>query len=150
MNIALALMLLGAAAEEPWTEMKRGEPIGKSPVVELHKLLAEPAAYEGKTIVTEGEVKAACSRKGCWMEMAAGDKACRVTFKDYGFFVPKDAQGARARVEARVEVKKLPAKMVEHYKEEGASIATASDGSAQEIRLVASGVELKRPAAQKR
>lgn len=148
--IALSLLVPALAladGEGEWTSLKRGAPIGKSPVLDLAKILAAPEAHQGMTFVTEGEIQKACSRKGCWMELAAGDKHCRVTFKDYGFFVPKDAMGARARVEGVLEVTKVARGMVEHLSEEGAKFQKAADGSAMEIRLVASGVELTRPAA---
>ena len=97
----------------------------------------------------EGLVRRACSRKGCWMELAAGaDKAspgCRVTFKDYGFFVPTDSAGARAKVQGAVMIHKVEPQWVAHMEEEGAHFASKNpDGSANEVRLVATGVELTR------
>ncbi len=68
-----------------------------------------------------------------------------MTFKDYGFFVPTDSAGSKARVEARVESKLIKPELVAHLEQEGANFANKSaDGSAREVRLVASGVELWR------
>ncbi len=68
---------------------------------------------------------------------------CRVTFKDYGFFVPTNSGGAHAKVEGVVEVEKVAASHVKHLEEEGATFAKkAPDGTAEEVRLVATGVEL--------
>ena len=37
---------------------------------------------------------AACQVKGCWMTADLGNgESMRIRFKDYGFFVPKDAGG---------------------------------------------------------
>ncbi len=70
---------------------------------------------------------------------------CRVTFKDYGFFVPTDSAGSKARVEANVETATLKPEMVAHLEQEGGHFPSkAADGSAQEVRLVATGVELWR------
>lgn len=70
---------------------------------------------------------------------------CRVTFKDYAFFVPTDSAGSSARVEATVEVADLEPQYVAHMEHEGARfVSKRTDGSAQEVRLVATGVELWR------
>lgn len=116
---------------------------------ELGRVLANPGEFQGKTLVVEGQVRRACSRKGCWMELATSNEAsapgCRVTFKDYGFFVPKDSSGSSARVEAVVEVADLEPSYVSHMEQEGARFASKNpDGSAREVRLVAQGVELWR------
>jgi hypothetical protein len=131
-------------------EPKRfGEPIRQESVADLTRVLATPKEFKDKHLVVEGTVRRACSRKGCWMELAAsGDLAapgCRVTFKDYGFFVPTDSAGSSARVEANVEVAKLEASHVAHMEQEGAQFRNKQpDGSAEEVRLVATGVELWR------
>lgn len=139
-----------AAAEDPRPAPKRyGAPIQSTSRQALSEVLASPGAHAGKTVVVEGQVRRACSRKGCWMELAASKEAdapgCRVTFKDYGFFVPTDSAGSSARVEASVEVAKLEPSYVAHMEQEGARFANKkADGSAEEVRLVATGVELWR------
>ncbi|MEZ4231021.1 MAG: DUF4920 domain-containing protein [Polyangiaceae bacterium] len=117
--------------------------------VSLSEVLSKPKAYEGKTVHVDAKVRRACSQKGCWMELAEGaeDKAatCRVTFKDYGFFVPTDSAGAEARLEGVVKLKKVTADHVQHMEQEGATFADKHpDGSASEVALVATGVELKK------
>jgi hypothetical protein len=70
---------------------------------------------------------------------------CRVTFKDYGFFVPLDSAGSKARVQGTVEVTQVGPDQVAHLESEGAHFASKQpDGTAREVRLVASGVELWR------
>ena len=115
----------------------------------LSEVLAAPEKFQGRPVLVEGYVRRACSRRGCWMELAEGAdpklEGCRVTFKDYGFFVPTDSAGSSARVAAALEVASLTPATVEHMEREGAKIPHKSaDGSAREVRLVASGVELWR------
>jgi hypothetical protein len=70
---------------------------------------------------------------------------CRVSFKDYGFFVPTDSAGARAKVQGTFGMNVLPAERVLHLESEGGRFPQKNpDGSANELRLVASGVELWR------
>lgn len=126
-----------------------GKPLGASPQVELAAILAAPQSFHEKKVLVDGHVTRACSRKGCWMEVAV-DKSpdaprCRVTFENYGFFVPKDSAGSHARLEGTVQVTEVKAGAVEHYESEGAKFAGKhADGSAREVRLVATGVELER------
>lgn len=139
------------AAPKPANDVVRvGAPIASQRRERLATVLKDPAAFVGQTLVVEGNVRRACSRKGCWMELAAdataSAPACRVTFKDYGFFVPTDSAGRIAKVEGTLEVAKLKARHVEHLAEEGATFKDkAPDGTVEEVRFVATGVELRRP-----
>jgi hypothetical protein len=127
-----------------------GEPLGeKGEAVTLATLLAGGEHYAGRAVTVEGLVRRACTRRGCWMELApSADKAqagCRVTFKNYGFFVPTDSAGAHARVQGVVDVSQVAAPVVRHLEEEGAVFPhKASDGTAAEVHILASGVELSR------
>jgi hypothetical protein len=126
-----------------------GTPLGASPKARLADVLKAPDKFADQSVLVEGDVRRACTRRGCWMELSeASDPAapgCRVTFKDYGFFVPTDSAGSKARVEARIESKLLKPELVAHMESEGAKFAEKdADGSAREVRLVASGVELWR------
>ena len=128
---------------------KFGEAVSQAPPKPIATVLAQADSYAGKTVLVDGKVRANCTRKGCWMELAPGmDKAtagCRVTFKDYGFFVPTDAMGADARVEGIVNVRTVPPEEIAHLESEGGSFPNKqSDGTAKEIRIVATGVELRR------
>ncbi|MDN3204517.1 DUF4920 domain-containing protein [Algoriphagus sediminis] len=58
---------------------------------ELVVKMAEADSYEGQVY---GEIKEVCTKKGCWLTMDLPDgESMRVTFKDYGFFVPTTSQG---------------------------------------------------------
>src|SRR5882672_6343910 len=100
-----------------------GAPLGASPAVGLGDVLKSPDKFADQSVLVEGEVRRACTRKGCWMELSeAQDPAasgCRVTFKDYGFFVPTDSAGSRARVEAKVESRVVKPELVAHMESEG-------------------------------
>ncbi|MBN8469377.1 DUF4920 domain-containing protein [Corallococcus exiguus] len=133
------------AADTGWT-LTRGEPLKGEKTVKLAELLAKPQAHDGKVVRVEGQVRKACEKKGCWMELAQDAKSpgVRVTFKDYGFFVPLDSAGSQARVEGVVKVAELSDAHAKHYEAEGAIVPRGTDGKPREIQLVASGVELRR------
>jgi hypothetical protein len=149
--VAILLFAAVAHAKPPAAPkvIKRGAPISKGEAVSLERVLAEPDASAGKTVIVDGTVRAACAKKGCWMELAASEKkdapACRVRFKDYGFFVPTDSAGASARVEGEVQVRTIPTAEVAHYESEGGKFPNkGADGSARVVELMATGVELRR------
>ena len=136
-----------APAQDGW-KLTRGEPLKGAKAVKLAEVLAKPQAHDGKTVLVEGTVRKACERKGCWMELAADGKdkspGVRVTFKDYGFFVPLDSAGSQARVEGVLKVAELSDSRAQHYESEGAIVPRGADGKPREVQLVATGVELRR------
>lgn len=125
---------------------RHGAPLAGAPAVDLDALLSDPQPHAGKTIALEGPVRQACTRKGCWMELANAPKGpgVRVRFKDYGFFVPTDAAGATALAEGQVIVAEVSEEEAAHWASEGAQILRGSDGKPREVQLMATGVELRR------
>lgn len=134
------------AAASDGAVILRGEKLKGAPAVSLADLVQSPEKHSGKTVLVEANVRRACTRKGCWMELASDDKSTgvRVTFKDYGFFVPLDSAGAKARVEGEVKVVELSEKDAQHLQSEGATVPRGKDGQPREVQLVATGVELRR------
>jgi hypothetical protein len=136
-----------AAATSNEAVLLRGEKLKGLPKTELAALLKTPADFDGKPVFLEAKVRKACERKGCWMELApAAGKGpgVRVTFKDYGFFVPLDSAGRTAKVEGVVQVAELSEERAKHYESEGAVVPRGKDGKPREVQLVASGVELRK------
>ena len=67
----------------------------------------------------EGTVESVCKVKGCWMKLKTTDgQTMRVTFKDYGFFVPKDIEGKTVVVEGTAETTVTPVAELRHYAED--------------------------------
>lgn len=72
-------------------------PEGALPAGQLPQLLAGQDSVQVKLV---GTVLESCRNKGCWMKVEVpGAEPIRVTFKDYGFFVPKGMHGETAIVE---------------------------------------------------
>jgi hypothetical protein len=134
---------------------KFGAPLGDSPKVALSDLAKDPAAWAGKTVKTEGVVSAVCQEMGCWMVLKSGDQSVRVTFKDYGFFLPKDAAGMTAVMEGVFAPSAAAAGEGKHCDGEAADgkhdHAAHAEGmhakaDPKQLTFVASGVELAKPA----
>ena len=139
--LLLVVLSLPAAGSETF-----GKPLGDAPKVPLAEIVKTPEAFLGKTLRTEGRVSAVCAMKGCWMTLNQNDRTVRVTFKDYGFFVPKDIAGATAAVEGVFSVTTIPEATAKHYASETpGGKPEAISGDQKELSLVATGVELTRP-----
>jgi len=145
-KLSLALLLVASTAFAG-DVVTRGAAISKeAKAIPLAQVLESPDAYTKEPVVVEGVIAAACTRKGCWMQLAPSDDAhgVRVTFKDYGFFIPLDAKGMKARAEGVAVVKTLSKADADHLEEEGAKLTRREDGTALEVSFVANGVELTR------
>ena len=60
-----------------------------------------------------------CQNKGCWMTLDLGnDENAFVKFKDYGFFVPMNAQKREAVVEGKAFVEETSVAELKHYAED--------------------------------
>ncbi len=92
-------------------------------------------------------VSSVCQVKGCWMkiELADGEEA-RVTFKDYGFFVPTDLVGKQVVVNGVARIDMISEEDQKHYAEDAGMSAEEIkkiQGSQKSYSLVAEGVVLE-------
>ncbi|SDQ56370.1 DUF4920 domain-containing protein [Flagellimonas zhangzhouensis] len=70
-----------------------------------------------------GEITEVCQAKGCWMKVKLdSEEEVFVRFKDYGFFVPKDAAGKTVVMNGAAFFEEMSVDDQRHYAEdEGAS-----------------------------
>ncbi len=95
------------------------------------------------TVTLTATVSEVCQVKGCWMILVDGDTKVRVTFKDYGFFMPKTLAGKTVVVEGVLSEEVLSEKDARHYAEDAgkskAEIAKIK-GDQRELGFEATGV----------
>ena len=121
--MALSLMLLVSCSSNSQEVNKTGN-FGDEITAEGAVSPAELAkSIEGKeeveSIKVRGEVTSVCKKKGCWMKMDLGDGTqMRVTFKDYGFFVPLDCDGKLAVIQGKAYMQETPVDELKHYAED--------------------------------
>lgn len=69
-----------------------------------------------------------CQNKGCWMTLDLGNKEqAFVKFKDYGFFVPMNAQKREVVVEGKAFIEETPVAELKHYAEDEGKSKAAID-----------------------
>jgi membrane-bound lytic murein transglycosylase len=117
---------------------------GAIPTVELAALMADADSKELKLV---GTIEECCQKKGCWMKVDLGDgKTMRVTFKDYGFFVPKDAAGRQVIMDGVATFEETSVEALKHYAEDAGKSKeeiAAITAPAKELVFEARGVILK-------
>ena len=86
-----------------------------SPAILLQKVESS-GTFTGKV---SGQIKEVCTNKGCWFAMELPNGASmRVTFKDYGFFIPTNSQGFPITIEGIATLTETDVKTLQHYAED--------------------------------
>jgi Domain of unknown function (DUF4920) len=139
LSLAIAFTAVTGYAQKFDTFGKKIKASGSQPVEQLK---AESLPKEA--VKVEGEVESVCQAAGCWMKIKMADgKTMRVTFKDYGFFVPKDLAGTKVVFEGLPEVKTTSVADLRHYAEDAGKskeeIAKITEPKV-ELTFVADGV----------
>jgi hypothetical protein len=92
----------------------------------------------------QGQITEVCQAKGCWMILVDGDTYARVTFEDYGFFVPIDTSMQRSVVYGVLTESVLTGAQAEHFAQDAGSQSTlALEGEVKEYSIVARAVQLE-------
>jgi hypothetical protein len=94
-----------------------------------------------------GEIKEVCTKKGCWMTMdLPNGESMRITFKDYGFFVPTDSQGFPIVLEGVATLTETDVATLQHFAEDQGKSAEEVNSiteAKREITFEATGVIIK-------
>jgi hypothetical protein len=126
-----------------------GATITEANSVEASKVVALLKDKKSVEVKLKGTIIQTCKKKGCWMEMDLGNgKKMRVKFKDYAFFVPKDASahGKTAIIEGVATKETIDVKTLRHYaKDAGKSEAEIAKitQTEDELTFEANGVIIK-------
>lgn len=77
---------------------------------------------KGDTVAVKfrSKINSVCKKKGCWMKMELPNgKESFVRFKDYGFFVPLNADNSEAIVSGRAFLDVISVDELKHYAKDG-------------------------------
>ncbi len=134
------LLILGFAISlNCFSKTKFGEDIKLTKAIAMDVAIKNMSKSEVLVKATVGKV---CKKKGCWMTLNNSQSEYRVTFKDYGFFVPFSLVGKEVLVQGKIEKKVMSLKETRHYiEDEGGDPSKVTKGRT-EYRIVASGVKV--------
>lgn len=131
--LALSLALVACKNETKTTDINQEEPkkemayasfgmeindadaLSSERMMEHYKGLKSGDTVNAKM---KGKIIEVCSKKGCWMKLDMGnDKEVMVRFKDYGFFMPLNAEG-EVVVNGKAFVNETSVDELRHYAED--------------------------------
>ena len=120
-----------------------GKPSVKK-AVSLQEALAQPGKYQNQKVLLEGKISDVCQMKGCWLMLSDGERAIRIKFENYSFFVPKDSRGKKVRAEGRLIQETLSEDMAHHYAAEQSTKSDPSEikGPQRVVTFEAAGVAI--------
>jgi hypothetical protein len=87
-------------------------------VLSIAELLNDSDTYQGKTVLVETRIAKVCQKKGCFFIAQHGADSVRVTFEDYGFFIPTDSGGKTVTLAGTFARKPLDKATAEHVAED--------------------------------
>ncbi|WP_353170489.1 DUF4920 domain-containing protein [Flavobacterium sp.] len=97
-------------------KITEGSAISKEVLLEKYKTLKKGDTL---TIKVTSKINEICQNKGCWMTLDLGnDETAFVKFKDYGFFVPMNAQKRKTIIEGKAFVEETSVAELKHYAED--------------------------------
>ena len=146
--LSLIALLAGtslSAQETPAEATQFGEafPLEASAPVHSVSAVMTDSVLHGAPITIIGTIADVCQKKGCWMVVSDGTAQMRITFKDYGFFVPIDSQNRQVAIRGVVTIEEIPEDLAKHYAEESkGEDPDAISGPQRVITMVATGVRI--------
>lgn len=124
-----------------------GEKISSSEAMTVEEMfgrLEQTGEFSGQVTADIQEV---CTKKGCWLTVALPDGALmRVTFKDYGFFVPTDSKGHPIVLDGKAQKTVTDVETLRHYAEDAGKPQEEIDAITapkEEYTFEATGVIIK-------
>lgn len=134
--ISLILVSQLGFADQYGAAISEGTPISLASAIE--KLESQSSAI----VLVSAKVGSVCEKKGCWMALTTADNEMRVTFKDYGFFVPFNIVGKTVTVEGKLEKIQMSLEESKHMVKDGGGNPDDVSEAISEYRMVASGVQV--------
>ncbi len=95
--------VFGSALPESGTPLSLGE------------LVSDTEKYLDQEVLVETRIAKVCQSKGCFFVATEGASTARVTFKDYGFFIPTDSGGKDVVLLGTFSRKSVSKEQAEHY-----------------------------------
>jgi len=109
----------------------------------LADLVSDNEQYLDQEVLVETRIAKVCQKKGCFFVATDGPSTARVTFKDYGFFIPTDSGGKDVVLLGTFSRKSVSKEQAEHYAADLGEKAVLSPEEF-EYSIVATAVKIPR------
>ena len=108
--------------------------------LKLAELVENSEQHLGNEVIVNTEIVKVCQKKGCFFVAREGDAVARVTFTDYGFFIPTDSGGKVVTLAGTFGREKLTKEKAKHLAADlGEPVA---DSEPLQYTIVASSVRI--------
>ena len=109
----------------------------------LGDLVKDNDKYQDQEVLLATRIAKVCQKKGCFFVAHDGAATARVSFKDYGFFIPTDSGGKDVVLVGTFSRKSVSKEEAEHYAKD---LGETSDSSPERFQysIVASAVKIPR------
>lgn len=97
--------------------------------------------YQGEAVLVETPIAKVCQKKGCFFVAQHGADTVRVTFADYGFFIPTDSGGKTVTLAGTFARKPVDKAEADHMAEDLGE-APPENPPAFEYAIVATSVSI--------
>jgi hypothetical protein len=149
--ISMAAVFLAACSGKQETLVEEtlfnsyGEVISEDGALALAVLDKKLDGVDSVEVKLKATIDKTCEKKGCWMTVTDDEgNEVRVTFKDYGFFVPTEgAEGKEVVISGYAYRKTTELDMLKHFAEDAGKSQEEIDAITEpkvEITFVANGV----------
>jgi len=121
-----------------------GAPLGETESrISLAQLIGNGDSYQGKQVLVETRIAKVCQKKGCFFIAQEGEVTARVSFEDYGFFVPTDSGGKSVILLGTYSRQAVSSAEAEHFSSDLGE-PTSTDPSEFEHSIIATAVAIPR------
>ena len=114
---------------------ENGTPLG------FGELMNNSEKYLDQEVLVETRIAKVCQQKGCFFVAQEGAATARVSFKDYGFFIPTDSGGKDVILLGTFSRKNVSKEEAEHYAADLGETAISAP-ERFEYSIVASAVKI--------
>lgn len=147
----LAAILLGSLCTASFadSEFRADQSFGAPMPVDgnamtLKEAISKIDSIDDTHVKIQGQVTEVCQAKGCWMIIVDGDTYARISFEDYGFFVPTETSMQRSLVYGVLSEHVLSGEEADHFAQDaGAQSTLELKGEVKEYSIVARSVQLE-------
>lgn len=124
-----------------------GAPMAESgQPMRLDEVIAAGDAWIGKRIHVTASIGKVCQQKGCFFVAYDGAATARVTFADYGFFIPSDAGSKLVTIVGTFDRKTISQNDARHFARDTGDNPAQISGPQTEYTIVANSVLIRQPA----
>ena len=142
---SILFVIVTLSSLSAFSSQRFGEEFDKNSLIPIKSVIENNRTYAGKGVIVSGKVDRICVKKGCWLNLGTGKDFVRVTFKDYGIFVPSNFLGKKVALKGTFDIKTESVKRRRHLMEdEGLSREEIKKVTAptKTFSIVATGIEL--------